>query len=469
MAGENDRPTRRDVLKRTGLATGTVLGTGVAASGSVGASHGGDSSCGPETGLQGRVPIEDQVSGRSAHGYCDGVSLVGKNTIEDRGANFQLTWYGDYAYVGMAHMTTRDDPVTDDPLWGTAVIDASDPTDPRLTTVVKSPANFNAWEGMWVSEKRDLLVVCGRTQYFDVLDLSDPAHPTLLSSISLPMTAHGLVLSPDGKTAYVSSGDDDPGMMAFDITDPSKPALLATHPFAPHDVNVDRTGTRLYAASSGVVAFDISSIERRESEPSFDRLGEQRTADSTHAGPVFRRQGRRYFVTQDEMDGDGKAGESGGCPWGYVRIVDVTDGTTPHQVGDFKLEVNELSNCHLTQEDATLSPGMISAQAFYSSHYGGLDRNQDPNAAFFTWYASGLRVVDVRDERAPNEFAYYNPPPNPGQKFGAYSIFSEVHEYVDASTSYVRYRPESGHIWFVSDSNGFQIVELTGDAADVPK
>ena len=45
-----------------------------------------------ETGLQGQVPMADQMSGRAALGYRKGLRLVGQNPILNRGANFSLAW-----------------------------------------------------------------------------------------------------------------------------------------------------------------------------------------------------------------------------------------------------------------------------------------------------------------------------------------------------------------------------------------
>jgi hypothetical protein len=397
------------------------------------------------------------------------MQLVGHNTIEDRGANFQLSWYGDYAYVGMAHVAERDDPMTDDPLWGTAVINASDPQNPKVTTVLDSPANFNAWEAMSVSESRELLVVSGNTEFFEVFDLSDPANPRLLSSQRMPLHSHGLVLSPDGKTAYVTDNSDaDPGLVAYDLSDPSHPEVIATHAQNGHDPGISLNGLRLYQTSRprrGLMVFDVSEIERREFNPEFKKMGESRHSDGAHAGEAFRQNGRSYFITQDEYDAD--SGKFGGCPWGFARIYDVTDGWAPNQVSTFDLEVNKYVNCHLTQKDAGPNPGLLSAISFYSAHYNGLDRHRDPNVAFFSWYGSGLRVVDIRDVENPTGIGYYNPPPNPDTRFRQYGIWSQTTRFADGTTSYIRYRPELGHVWVVSVQNGFQILELTDGAREI--
>lgn len=468
MGGSDRQPTRRTVLKTAG-ATGAVFGVGGTVASGIGSADHRAHSCTPEPGLQGQVPLENQLLGRTEP-YCRNVRLVGQNDIRNRGANFQMNWYGDYAYVGQAHFADRNDPQTDDPRWGTAVIDASDPSAPEVTTVIQTPAHFNTWEAISVSNRRDLLVCSGNTQFMDIHDLSDPSNPEHLSTVQLPITSHGLILSPDGNTAYVNAtGDGANSLVAYDISDPSHPESVATHPNGGHDINISFDGTRLYMADTGVVVMDISEVERREFNPEIRRMGQVRTSDISHAGEVFRKDGREYFITQDEVDGDGGSGGiKGGCPWGFARITDVTDGWAPKEVSQFKLDVNKYTNCHLTQKDAGPNPGALSALSFYSAHYNGLDRERNPNVAFFSWYGSGLRVVDIRDLEDPAEIAYYNPPPNPDTAFQEYSIWSVNNRLAEGTPSYVRYRPESGRIWVTSVQNGFQILELTGGAGDIP-
>lgn len=469
MVDDGSRLTRRNVLKVAGT-SGILTGGTMVNGGSVAASH-NEPTCNPEPGIQGQAPLEEQAPSRTEP-YCQNMRLVGQNTIEDRGANFQLNWYGDYAYITVAHPSMEapsNDPITDEPLWGTAVIDASNPENPELTSIVKSPAHSNGWEALSVSEKRDLLVCSGNTGFLDIHDLSDQSDPQFISSVELPLHSHGLELSPDGKTAYVNSTGDDPGLVAYDISDPAHPEVIATHPLSGHCTTLNHSGTRLYYGSSGVVVLDVSEVERRAPDPEIKRMGETRTREVTHSGRVFRKQGREYFITQDEVDGDAPGGLKPGCPWGFARITDVTDGWAPREVSQFKLDVNKYVNCPETQKDALPNQGLVSNFAFYAAHYNGIDREQNPNVSFFSWYASGLRVVDIRDIANPAEIAYYNPPPNPDTEFYTRSIWSQNNQFVDATVSYVRYRPKTGHIWVNSVQNGFQILELTGGVKDIPR
>ena len=96
----------------------------------------------------------------------------------------------------------------------------------------------------------------------------------------------------------------------------------------------------------------------------------------------------------------------------------------------------------------------------YSSHYIGVDSVEDTKLVFFTWYSSGLRVVDIRDPYDPTEIGYYIPGARTDTIFQDDSPSRYQNNKVDYTYSFVRYRPETGHIWFNSVFNGFQIVKL---------
>lgn len=490
MPSDSGNPTRRAVLKATTRTSCGLVGT-VAGSGVISANH-RTSNCHAEPGLQGQIPLENQKPGRT-EGYCRNIDVVGHNSIGDRGANLDMVWYGDYAYVSLAidQFQANIDPTIDKTYYGTAVIDASDPTNPTVTDVLKSHIHEKAFEGLGVSESNDLLVALHHhSGVIAIHDLTDPAHPAHVSTTNLGISNVVIpAFSPDEEIIYMShhnksrkTGDDprtteeEPGIAAVDISDPSDPNIIVTHPKTGHAQSISHDGTRLYLADNGVKVFDCSEIQHREDNPEFKRMGEYNTSDLAQRGPTFTRNGREYFITQDEADGDGKRPRpgqdgifGGGCPWGIVRVYDVTDGSNPRKVSEYKLEVNKYINCPFTQKDGTLTPGVRAVLTFYSPHFCQLDAFDDPNAAFFSWSASGLRVADFRETENPTEIAYFNPPPNPNTEFRKHSIWGKTDQFLDAVPSRIRYRPASGHIWFASVNGGFHIVELTGKASDIPK
>lgn len=332
MAPRDTHTTRRTILKATGRTSGFLLGTASGTGLSVADNQ--QNACQPEPGLQGQVPLEEQQPTRTDP-YCQNIDLVGHTSIGNRGANLDMVWYGDYAYVCLAidQSFAKQDPTVDTSNLGTAVIDASDPTNPTVTDILQTHIHENAFEGLGVSTAQNLLIAYHHhTGTLQIHDLSNPAHPTLLSTTDLPI--EGTVIpafSPDEEIIYMShhsrtSKTANPGLAAVDILDPQNPTVIATHPKTGHAQAVNADGTRLYLAENGLKVFDILEIQRRDDDPEFKRLGEYRTSSLTQRGRTFVKNGREFAITQDEADGEfkrplpGRDGTIGGeCPWGIVH------------------------------------------------------------------------------------------------------------------------------------------------------
>lgn len=470
----------------------------------------------PEPGLRGQIPLAAQQSGDSAKGYWRGLRLVGQNTILDRGANFSMAWVDDCAYVtttspGQIFGPTSS-PYVDtkyNPLNGMAVIDAADPAHPKLLKILQSPAMLAPHESLQASQQRKIIVATrGGGTAFDVYDASDCRNPVLKASITLgvgigpvaipalpgglgtvdvglPFFGHALCLSDDGRTAYATSSASTNAVINLD--DISKPSLIQLFAPAGHDCGLNPDGDRLYLAQFGFVSagmglpngpavgqnglgiYDVSGFQSRTVAPSPALIGaappqlgflpwtnvligEAPTAGS-HTARWFKRNGRTYVYSSDEWP------TAGVCPWAHGRIIDITDETKPVKVSDIKLEVNDPANCFQTEMDV----------ANYSAHYVGFDNVQDAKLMFTTHYTGGLRVWDIRDPANPVEIAYWHPVPNPNTPTVPLAeYFGSSGSRWDAVPTYVRYRPETGHIWIASYSAGFQILALTASAGPAP-
>lgn len=473
----------------------------------------------PEPGLQGQIPLASQLSGDSAGGYRKGLRLVGQNTILDRGANFSMAWIDDCAYVTTTSPGQIFGPLASpyadpkfNPLNGMAVIDAADPKHPQLLDILQSPAMLAPHESLQASQQRKIIVATrGGGTAFDVYDASNCRKPVLKATINiglgltlpelpvltsllsglpgsldkldvgLPFFGHALCLSDDGRTAYATSSASTNAVI--DLDDIANPKLIQLFAPAGHDCGLNPAGDRLYLAQFGFVAFgmglpngpavgqngmgiyDVSAIRDRtvavaplliaQTPPQVGFLGwtnvligEAPTAGS-HTARWFRNGGRTYLYSSDEWP------TAGVCPWAHGRILDITDETRPVKVSDIKLEVNELANCASTEIDS----------ANYSAHYVGFDDINNATTMFTTHYTGGLRVWDIRDPAQPKEIAYWHPVPNPDTPTVPLSeFFGSSGSRWDAVPTYVRYRPETGHIWIASYSAGFQILEFTASA-----
>ncbi len=465
-----------------------------------------------ETALQGQVPLSDQLNGRSAQGYRKGVRLIGQNTVLDRGANFNLAWVGDCAYVTTVSVTgiflgTPAPYITfglvDDPLNGMAVIDAADAAHPRLTEIDKSSVMLRTHESLQGNDARRIVVATSvGAATAEVWDASDCAHPVLRGSVdigaSIPLMingnnfsqgvtfrGHALCLSDDGRTAYAMGTPYSNAVL--DLEDINHPSVLTTFIPAAHDCGLSPDGNRLYLAVFGGVVFgtagtllslatanllgtenfngllilDVSEFNRRLPNPQFHVVGQLPWTDNSesqtpgggaHTLRWFQSGGRTYLYSSDEWPIIAM------CPWTHGRILDITDEAHPVKVTDITLAVQQGANCVSTELDL----------ANYSMHYVGVDDVHNATTLFISAYTAGLRVFDIRDVARPTEIAYYHPTPNPNVNTltapGGLAAYQGLGQLWDAVPSYVRYRPESGQIWIASATAGFQILELTQSA-----
>lgn len=450
----------------------------------------------PETGLQGQVPRADMQSGRAAEGYRLGVRAVGLNTILDRGANFSMAWIGDCAYVTTAspsQLGGQASPYSDpsfNPLNGMAVIDVADPTNPILLDIIQSEAMLAPHESIQANEQRGIIVATrSGSPTFDVFDASDCRNPQFLASIQItenPLpstgpvsptngyTGHALCLSHDGMTAVATSTAQLNAVI--DLSDPANPQVLNTFMPAAHDCGFSPDDDRLYLAlfgfvhfgivlpggpavgRNGIAIYDFSDFTNRVPNPTLTEVGsigwnntdeDQTPSAGSHTVRWFQNGGRTYLYSSDEWP------SSGNCPWAHARIIDITDETNPVEVSDIQLEVQQTINC----------PAVTPDGANYSAHYVGIDDIFNATTLFTTNYAAGMRVVNISDPANPVEIGYFHPAPNPnaGPVTGGNGFGSSGAEW-DAMPSYVRFRPETGHIWAVGFSSGFFVLELTDTA-----
>lgn len=460
-----------------GIGVGSMAGlTGVAGSSAATSERSANSRRQETTDrLQGQVPIEDQESGRSQEPYAENVELVGENDVENRGMNGNLGWIGDTAYVS-AYFGA------DDPLAGLAVIDASDPENPELVEVKEGTPGTRESQ-VKASGESGLVVVmpwesqtsfgdepsANLLQIYEVVD-GDPNNIEHVTDHDFgDYVPHEHQFSPDGTLVYVA-GYEQPPLRVIDVSDPANPTELLTWSLEEaedmdveegshslHDLFVRPDGTRAYLNSwgwtqgdtdfTGLTIIDTTELAEGASDPSVShvstvRWGPPELIGGSHSAHFATIQGREYVIAMDETF------DREGCPWGWARIIDVTEEAHPLQISTIRLDVSKRRNCDVTTRDG----------AMYSSHYLGVDDVADTSMVFFTWYSSGLRVFDVRDPYDPTEIGYYIAGANTDPQHPVREEFGNTN--IDYAYSWVRYRPENGHIWFNNVHNGFQIVRL---------
>ena len=464
------------------IAASTAVGAALVATFAAGCSKAPTLEAAAQSGLQGQVPLADQQSGRSQKAYAWNMRLVGNQDVHNRGENGNLGWIGNCAYVA-AYFGGKD------PLAGLAVIDATDGAHPALVKMFPGTPGTRESQ-VEANEARGVMIVMpfriAKTPYGDppgptqlqIYDASkDCKAPVRVGTYDFgDIVTHEFRISADGKTVWVTvSGSNEKGdaLSAVDITDLAHPKLLTTwdlsqEPGMPksgmHDLDVNDAGTRAYCNTSWVVdgvthqglsILDTSEVTQRKANAKVYRIssfnwGPPENFGYSHSSQLAKIGGRQYVITEDETMGQqgGPDNHGVGAPWGWARIIDVSNERYPLQISTIKLQANESQNAGRTDQD----------KAIYGTHYLGVDDPSNTHLVFFTWYASGLRVFDVSDPYAPKEIGYYIPGARPDTRLAVSDSYPN--NKVDYAYSYVRYRPESGQIWFNSLFTGFQIVEL---------
>lgn len=363
-----------------------------------------------ETGLQGEVPWDDRVSGRSTRGYACNVDLVGQ--YQGPGAGIVSASYKNCAYIGSIGDANND---------GVQVVDASDLAHPRLTATLTEPAMVDGtWESLKVNPIRGLLVGTGVHHlmgygYISIYDIAqDCAHPRLLNSgrgsipgLRVPILTHEASFSPDGNTLW-STGSLIGWVSALDVTDPTDPRVIWSAPTgtSSHGMAFTPDGRTMYMSQTqGVTVLDTSGVQDRQLPDAtshvllpglghrfwIDGLASQNSIYVTYGG-------KPYIYIFDELG-------SGG-----VKLLDVSDPAAIHLRNVIKLEINLPEH-----QDRNVRSASGNGFFGYESHYCAVDRSTEPRALACGWAQSGVRVFDVHDPDDIREIAYYNPPAQTGK------------------------------------------------------
>jgi hypothetical protein len=412
-----------------------------------------------------------------------GVRIVGSNDLAGRTNNFNLARVGDCAYVsstGDASIVNRTPSLNETD--GVAVVDVSDPSQPRLVTILRTPGSTEAGETIHAVEAgdRSVLVVGaygGKTSghplesqigpALDVYDVSgDCTAPVHRATVYWPDNVHNVTVNPSGTRVYGTRFSPNPtstaamalsdvvpagevvaaspvplmNVLVMDITDLAHPRLVADEPLRLpdgttalcHTVHFDEAETRMYCA--GRVS-EAATPDGREPPYSVWQYAGPSIWDITDISEG-RPDPQIRFVGESAIKGQGAhhavpatingrryivaANELAfSCDMAaYPRIWDITDETRPTVV----------SELHLPPPDECAG-----------NHYNNVDSYTDTTMVLVGWMEAGLQVFDIRDPAHPRRVAYFRPG--------------------SSCKSYVYAHEPTGHLWFACD-DGFYVVEL---------
>jgi hypothetical protein len=299
--------------------------------------------------------------------FSDELVRVGRGPTSNHHSGDMWVFEGvdgrDYAYVGTY-------------LYDWAKIwDVTDPENPVLTDSLQLDARRINDVKIHPNNRLGILTREGasdRKNGIVLLDLSRPAHPTILAEYTETVTGgvHNVWVLPDAELIYAIH-DGTMEMHIIDIADPKHPREigrwgLQKEDKSLHDVIVQDGYAYLSYWNDGVVILDAGA-GTHGGTPRSPTLVSHIRFDTPNAHVAWRH--GRYLFVGDEIWPPGYDPESPIEARGYVHVVDMVDINNPVEVGRY--EVPEAGAHNLWSDDDKLYIG---------------------------YYQGGLRVVDISGE-----------------------------------------------------------------------
>ncbi|GAC1441493.1 MAG: hypothetical protein NVSMB55_09450 [Mycobacteriales bacterium] len=369
------------------------------------------------------------IGSPSIPGTIKNFRVVGHTDLGNRGMNSPVALAGSCAYLG--------DRSYDGPRrhGGIAILDVSRPSAPKQVGLIP-PRQYSTQREMRADSGLGLLVVedyspyigsarTGGTSYsgndLQVYDIAkDCTQPRLISTYDFGARApHEFFLWKDPKhpgrvLAYVTHAIYAPDLSVIDLTDPTAPRLISTymspqqeasglqddvpvsHPTRAtpssyiHSIAVSDDGTRAYVGNwdYGTFVADTSGLADPAGPPVIRPLSALPLDYGANVHGNVPIPGKPYGVmVQEEYAAAGRS-----CPFGWLRIADMTDPTALKLAGQYKLPEND---CGKAQ----------AANGTFTAH----NQTNFPSLTLLTWYSGGLRAVDTTNPDKPVEAGVFVP------------------------------------------------------------
>lgn len=416
------------------------------------------------------------------------LELVGHDSLMFRGMNAALAIHGDYAYIG-----SRTD--GHNPNAGVMIVDISDPGSPSVVGQIDMPDAGNLGETsreMRVWPEEDMLIVlnlasncsylihaCSPTsavgtdvyRFFDISG-DKAAAPELVAEYDPPKNPHEFFIWDDpkkkGRTLmYQSATGSGTTMLVTDISQARQgkfTEILEWQTVVPspdtdnrlHSMTVTTDGTRAHLAilGGGILEVDTTDIAKGKKKPQvklITNMNDRAAWGDPGAHSAVKFFGRDFVFAADEVYGEIPVLLADhGCPWGWVRIVDIRDHQDPKIVSEFKLPANTEEFC----EDATQGDPVRNSTSSYAAHNPTLTKN----LAFITWHAGGVQVIDISSPAKPKQAAEFVPTPEPVVVSEDPALTSGHDKVAMWSFPIIR----DGLIYVVDIRNGLYILEYKG-------
>ena len=365
------------------------------------------------------------VGSPSIPGTSKGFTLVGQTDLGGRGMNSPLAVAGRCAYVGdrsYAKVPRKG--------AGVAIVDVVNPAKPtRVGTIPARPdttqRELRADLGLGLLVVMDYSTQLGsalssRDSYsgndLQIYDISkDCRKPRLVSTYDFGVRApHEFFLWKDPKhagrvLAYVTTTIYGPDLTVLDLTAPATPKVVSAYT-APqqeasgtedtvntlnpssyiHSISVSDDGTKAYVGGwdYGTYVLDTSGLADPAGIPvmrpaSLRPLDYGANVHGTVAVPGH----TSAVMVQEEYANAGRS-----CPFGWLRMADLSDPANPRLAGAYKLPENDCSKAQ-------------AANGTFTAH----NQTAFPSVTLLTWYSGGLRAVDTTNPNKPVEAGFFVP------------------------------------------------------------
>jgi hypothetical protein len=394
------------------------------------------------------IPAEQVGTHGPIADHLDGLELVGHAPIENQqgwalGNHGGLTLIDDCAFVGRWHDYRGVNPIQ--------ILDIADPSSPTVIGGVPGSAinggvareiraiDLGDWKVLVVLVFSDSLGDRNNNQLF-VYDFPDGdcTKPELAGSFHMrTMRGHEFFLWVDPiayeagerrALAYVTAPTGPPNILVIDVSDPALPLLVGTYDAAQPVVSPrEEAGTYL-----GTYAHSIAlSDDGRTAYVSYWDGGYMTLDASMFAdgpGGTLLPSGARsipYAYTQDDFGnthsavpleragvvavGDEIYLSTDGCPFGWLRMLDMGDEQRPpSQMAEYRLAEN--TSC-VTANGRSYADVRNSNGALVDGSFSMHNQTVVGNTILASWYGAGLRVIDADDPTDPREVAAFVPAP----------------------------------------------------------
>jgi hypothetical protein len=374
------------------------------------------------------------------------LTQVGHEPLMNRGMNAAMAIHGDYAYIG----SRTDGGHEDMPHGGVMVVDISDPSDPTLLGPPFDAKPGESSRELRVWRSQDILIVlntnCGvgdtlhhctqpsisNFRFYDIAG-ANATDPQLLNQFNV--NTHEFFLWEDpgnperalmfagsaGSTCGTSGGSPSCPFSVWDISPvrngqspvtlfsglhgftryPPSPAPVQKPTGGLHSLTVSNDGSTAYFAllTGGFAVVDVSDFADGTPSPQ-PRPITLNAARPTWAGPgahsAVKLWDRDWVWVSDEVYGTA-TGSGHGCPWGWARMVDISDPQAPTVEAEYRVPENHASTC----------AGWNPPRTSYSAHNPTLT----PHIAFSTWHSGGFQAVSIQRAHSPSQLAEFFPEP----------------------------------------------------------